>query len=60
MLQTLFDTPEHYGLNVDWRNYTVHDAANVMRRFLNHLPEPVIVLAYQHQYKSTLGKKKKQ
>ncbi|KAI8879759.1 Rho GTPase activation protein [Backusella circina FSU 941] len=54
MLQTLFDTPEHYGLDIDWRNYTVHDAANVMRRFLNHLPEPVIILAHQHQYKSTL------
>jgi hypothetical protein len=28
---------------LDWKGYSVHDAANVLRRFLNYLPEPVIV-----------------
>lgn len=28
---------------MDWKGYSIHDAANVLRRFLNYLPEPVIV-----------------
>lgn len=55
MLQTIFDTPTTYGLQLDWHGYTVHDASNVMRRFLNYLPEPVITLKYQTQFKNTLG-----
>lgn len=37
----------------EWEHgkYTVHDAANVMRRFLNHLPEPVIPLDYYRPFK---------
>ncbi|KAI8388233.1 Rho GTPase activation protein [Radiomyces spectabilis] len=54
MLQTIFDTPDHYGMQLDWRGYTVHDAANVMRRFLNHLPEPVITLEYYRAFKNTM------
>ncbi|CAO3612104.1 unnamed protein product [Mucor hiemalis] len=54
MLQTIFDTPNGYGLQLDWRGYTVHDASNVMRRFLNYLPEPVITIKYQTQFKNTL------
>jgi hypothetical protein len=56
MLQTIFDTPTTYGLQLDWHGYTVHDASNVMRRFLNYLPEPVITLRYQAQFKSALGR----
>lgn len=55
MLQIIFDTPNGYGLQLDWRGYTVHDASNVMRRFLNYLPEPVITLKYQSSFKNTLG-----
>ena len=56
MLQVTFDTPtEDYGLHLNWHDYTVHDASNVMRRFLNYLPEPLISLHYQALFKTTLG-----
>ncbi|KAF7724428.1 hypothetical protein EC973_001092 [Apophysomyces ossiformis] len=54
MLQTLFDTPDQYGTQLDWKGYNAHDAANVMRRFLNHLPEPVITLDYYRPFKDTM------
>ncbi|KAI8061210.1 Rho GTPase activation protein [Thamnidium elegans] len=53
MLQSIFDTPETYGSQLDWRGYTVHDAANIMKRFLNFLPEPVITLEYYRVFKDT-------
>lgn len=57
MLQTIFDTPhDGYGSQLDWRGYTVHDASNVMRRFLNYLPEPVITLKYQPAFTNVLRK----
>ncbi|KAI7888286.1 Rho GTPase activation protein [Mucor mucedo] len=42
-LQQIFNTPPDYGRQLDWKGYSIHDAANVLRRFLNYLPEPVIV-----------------
>ncbi|KAG2195998.1 hypothetical protein INT47_011503, partial [Mucor saturninus] len=55
MLQTIFDSPhDEYGLQLDWSGYTVHDASNVMRRFLNYLPEPVITLQYQAAFTKAL------
>ncbi|KAI8384502.1 Rho GTPase activation protein [Radiomyces spectabilis] len=54
MLQTMFDTPDSYGAELDWRGYTVHDAAAVMKRFLNHLPDPVITLEYYRPFKDTM------
>ncbi|KAG2172592.1 hypothetical protein INT44_002607, partial [Umbelopsis vinacea] len=56
MLQTFFDTPPHYGSQLDWRGYTVHDAANVMRRFLNYLPDPVIPRQFYHTFRELIGK----
>ncbi|KAK4054987.1 GTPase activating protein (GAP) for Rho1p [Microbotryomycetes sp. JL221] len=41
-LQSLFDTPPAYGKDLDWTGYSVHDAASVLRRYLNQMPEPVI------------------
>ena len=44
-LQRLYDTPPLYGTDIELCAgcpYTVHDAANLMRRYLNELPEPVI------------------
>lgn len=38
----MFDTPPRYGKDFDWTGYSVHDAASVLRRYLNSLPEPVI------------------
>ncbi|KAL7331249.1 GTPase activating protein (GAP) for Rho1p [Mucor circinelloides] len=42
-LQQIFNTAPDYGRQLDWKGFSVHDAANVLRRFLNYLPEPVIV-----------------
>ncbi|KAI7901869.1 Rho GTPase activation protein [Cokeromyces recurvatus] len=42
-LQHIFNTPPDYGRQLDWKGFSVHDAANVLRRYLNYLPEPVIV-----------------
>ncbi|GAA5949079.1 hypothetical protein JCM3765_004005 [Sporobolomyces pararoseus] len=41
-LQVVFDEPPRYGKDFDWTGYSVHDAASVLRRYLNSLPEPVI------------------
>ncbi|BGP17753.1 hypothetical protein JCM10213_005335 [Rhodosporidiobolus nylandii] len=41
-LQTVFDEPPRYGKDFDWTGYSVHDAASVLRRYLNSLPDPVI------------------
>lgn len=41
-LQEVFDSPPRYGKDLDWEGYSVHDAASVLRRFLNMMPEPVI------------------
>ncbi|KAI9256904.1 Rho GTPase activation protein [Sporodiniella umbellata] len=52
-LQALFDK-DPYGLEVDWTGYTVHDAANLMTRYLNHLPQPLITAEYQHSFKNII------
>ncbi|GAA5987217.1 hypothetical protein JCM11641_006063 [Rhodosporidiobolus odoratus] len=41
-LQAVFDEPPIYGKSLDWTGYSVHDAASVLRRYLNSLPDPVI------------------
>lgn len=43
-LQSIFSTPPSYGKDLDWNGFTVHDAANVLRRYLNNLSEPIIPL----------------
>ncbi|KAF9354869.1 hypothetical protein BGX26_007254 [Mortierella sp. AD094] len=50
-LQLIFDTPPHYGSQLDWTGYTIHDASNVLRRYLNHLPDPVITLEYYEKFR---------
>lgn len=37
-LQVVFDAPPRYGKDLDWEGYTVHDAASVLRRYLNMMP----------------------
>ena len=37
-LQEVFDMPPRYGKDLDWTPYTVHDAASVLRRYLNMMP----------------------
>jgi hypothetical protein len=57
LLQSIFDRAEEdYGLNIDWTGYSVHDAANLMSRYLNRLPQPIIILEYQNSFKNILGK----
>lgn len=37
-LQAEFDEPPRYGKDLDWTGYSVHDAASVLRRYLNQMP----------------------
>jgi hypothetical protein len=53
-LKTIFDSPERYGKGLDWAGYTVHDAANVLRRYLNLLPEPIVPLDLYDRFREPL------
>lgn len=53
-LQNIFNTPPKFGKNLDWNGYNVHDAANVLRRYLNNLPEPIIPLQFYEQFRDPL------
>lgn len=53
-LQEVFDSPERYGKGLDWSGYTVHDAANVLRRYLNQLPEPIVPLEFYERFREPL------
>ncbi|KAJ5657080.1 hypothetical protein N7507_009030 [Penicillium longicatenatum] len=59
-LQELFDSPERYGKGLDWDGYTVHDAANVLRRYLNQLPEPIVPLEFYERFRQPLRAYQKQ
>ncbi|WFC99489.1 GTPase activating protein (GAP) for Rho1p [Malassezia yamatoensis] len=41
-LRQQFNTPPDYGKGINWDGYNVHDAATLLRRFLNSMPEPII------------------
>lgn len=53
-LQNVFNSPERYGKGLDWTGYTVHDAANILRRYLNQLPEPIVPLQYYERFRDPL------
>ena len=53
-LQTIFDSPPTYGKTLDWDGYNVHDAANVFRRYINHLPESIIPHEYYFAFRKPL------
>ncbi|ERS97000.1 hypothetical protein HMPREF1624_06327 [Sporothrix schenckii ATCC 58251] len=53
-LKLAFDSPDRYGKGLSWTGYTVHDAANVLRRYLNDLPEPVVPLALYERFRDPL------
>jgi hypothetical protein len=53
-LKTAFDTPPRYGKGLDWTGYTVHDAANILRRYFNNLPEPIIPLGNYAPFRQPL------
>jgi hypothetical protein len=45
-LQERFDSPDDYARSLDWTLYTVYDAADVLRRYLVQLPEPVVPVSF--------------
>ena len=53
-LQTAFNSPDRYGKGLDWTGYTVHDAANILRRYLNQLPEPIVPLDFYDRFREPL------
>lgn len=53
-LQAIFNSPDRYGKGLDWTGYTVHDAANIFRRYLNQLPEPIIPLDFYERFRDPL------
>ncbi|PKS10051.1 hypothetical protein jhhlp_004676 [Lomentospora prolificans] len=53
-LKTIFDSPDRYGKGLVWEGYTVHDASNVFRRYLNDLPEPVVPLDLYEKFREPL------
>ena len=53
-LQNAFDTPDRYGKGLDWTGYTVHDAANILRRYLNQLPQPIVPLDFYERARDPL------
>ncbi|KKY33467.1 putative rho-gtpase-activating protein [Diaporthe ampelina] len=53
-LKQIFDSPDRYGKGLSWDGYTVHDAANVLRRYLNDLPEPVVPLELYENFRGPL------
>ena len=53
-LQGVFNSPDRYGKGLDWTGYTVHDAANILRRYLNQLPEPIVPLGFYQRFREPL------
>ncbi|KAL9085317.1 MAG: hypothetical protein Q9159_004766 [Coniocarpon cinnabarinum] len=53
-LQATFNSPKKYGKGLDWTGYTVHDAANVLRRYINQLPEPIIPLDFYERFRDPI------
>lgn len=53
-LQIIFSTPPEYGKKLNWDGYTVHDAALVLRRYLNALPEPLVPLNLYEDFRDPL------
>lgn len=53
-MKTAFNSPDRYGKGLSWDGFTVHDAANVLRRYLNDLPEPVVPLDLYEKFRDPL------
>ena len=54
-LTEAFDSPPSYGRSVDWSKYTVHDAAGLLRRYLNHMPESIIPSDMYQEFRSVIA-----
>ncbi|KAG6900790.1 hypothetical protein C0993_000109 [Termitomyces sp. T159_Od127] len=57
-LQTIFEKPPDFGRKLNWASetYTTHDVASVFRRYLTHLPEPVIPHGMYHSFRDALAR----
>jgi hypothetical protein len=56
-LEQIFDSPEQqWGATLLWDGYTVHDTANILRRFLNFLPNPVITHQLYQPFRDVMSK----
>lgn len=53
-LQLTFNSPPDFGKKLLWEGYTVHDAASVLKRYLNALPEPLIPLQLYERFRAPL------
>lgn len=53
-LQVIFNSPPDFGKKLNWDGYTVHDAASILRRYLNALPEPLILLDLYEEFRDPL------
>lgn len=53
-LQQIFNSPPDYGKRLNWDGYNVHDAALILRRYLNALPEPLIPLDMYEVFRDPL------
>lgn len=53
-LQVIFNNPPDFGKKLNWDGYTVHDAASILRRYLNSLPEPLIPLELYEIFREPL------
>ncbi|OBA24550.1 RhoGAP-domain-containing protein [Metschnikowia bicuspidata var. bicuspidata NRRL YB-4993] len=53
-LQIIFNSPPDFGKRLNWDGFTVHDAASVLRRYLNALPEPLIPLDLYEEFRDPL------
>jgi GTPase-activating protein SAC7 len=53
-LRNIFESPDRYGKGLDWTGYAVHDAANILLRYLEELPEPVIPLEFYDRFREPL------
>lgn len=56
-LQVIFNSPPDFGKKLNWDGYTVHDAASILRRYLNFLPEPLIPLELYETFRDPLRKR---
>ncbi|KAH9025497.1 Rho GTPase activation protein [Lactarius pseudohatsudake] len=58
-LQAIFEAPPRYGKSLDWKaeNYTTHDVASVFRRYLTHMPEPVIPYVLYFPFREAIAKR---
>ena len=53
-LEAVFNAPPRYGKSLDWSGYTAHDAAAVLLRYLQRLPESMIPVDMYEAFQTPL------